>query len=92
MLCTEREPHLSLEQAFSKLMSTAGLSVFVTLMASCLAFALGSVDDLNSVKWFSAFATLNTVSEVSVQGIQATPLSCSHHIPLHISFKCTPFP
>jgi hypothetical protein len=57
----DREPHLSVEESFSKLMGTAGLSVLVTLMASILAFALGTSDDLNSVKWFSGFATLNAV-------------------------------
>lgn len=35
--------------------------VQVTLLASTVAFALGSVDDLNSVKWFSAFSALNTL-------------------------------
>ncbi|KAJ9526088.1 hypothetical protein QJQ45_009538 [Haematococcus lacustris] len=59
-IIVQREPGLSLEASFSKLMSTAGLSVQVTLMASAVAFALGAVDDLNSVKWFSAFASLNT--------------------------------
>ncbi|GFH08868.1 uncharacterized protein HaLaN_03903 [Haematococcus lacustris] len=59
-IIVQREPGLSLEASFSKLMSTAGLSVQVTLMASSVAFALGAVDDLNSVKWFSAFASLNT--------------------------------
>jgi patched 1 protein len=57
---------LTLEESFSKLMGTAGLSVFVTLMASILAFALGTSDDLNSVKWFSGFATLNAVSKSRV--------------------------
>ena len=33
----------------------------VTLTASAVAFSLGAVSGLNSVRWFSAFATLNTV-------------------------------
>jgi hypothetical protein len=33
----------------------------VTLLASCVAFALGAVDRLLSVRWFSAYATLNTL-------------------------------
>ena len=42
-------------------MATAGLSVQVTLLASSVAFSLGAVTNLNSVRWFSAYATLNTV-------------------------------
>ena len=33
----------------------------VTLLASAVAFSLGSVTGLNSVRWFSAYATLNTI-------------------------------
>jgi hypothetical protein len=33
----------------------------VTLLATSVAFALGSTDLLNSVKWFSAFACLNAL-------------------------------
>ena len=36
-------------------------SVQVTLLASAVAFSLGSVTGLNSVRWFSAYATLNTI-------------------------------
>ena len=35
--------------------------VQVTLLASAVAFSLGAVTGLNSVRWFSAFATLNTI-------------------------------
>lgn len=57
----QREPWLTLPESFGKLMSTAGTSVQVTLLASAVAFALGSADELASVKWFSAYATLNTL-------------------------------
>mmetsp|Transcript_34827 Transcript_34827/g.88256 ORF Transcript_34827/g.88256 Transcript_34827/m.88256 type:complete len:913 (-) Transcript_34827:778-3516(-) len=60
-IIVEREPWLAPPEAFARLMSTAGLSVQVTLLASAVAFALGSVDELNSVKWFSAFSALNTL-------------------------------
>lgn len=33
----------------------------VTLLASAVAFALGAVTNLNSVRWFSVHATMNTV-------------------------------
>ena len=59
-IIVHREPGLTLGQAFGQLMATAGLSVQVTLVASAVAFALGAVTNLNSVKWFSAFAALNT--------------------------------
>ena len=59
-ILVHREPGLTLGQAFGQLMATAGLSVQVTLVASAVAFALGAVTNLNSVKWFSAFAALNT--------------------------------
>ena len=52
---------LTFEDAFGELMATAGLSVQITLLASAVAFSLGAVTNLNSVRWFSAFATLNTV-------------------------------
>jgi patched 1 protein len=57
----QRQPYLTLQESFGKLMGTSGLSVQVTLLASAVAFALGAVDELNSVKWFAAFASLNTV-------------------------------
>ena len=60
-ILVHREPGLTLDQAFGQLMATAGLSVQVTLVASAVAFALGAVTNLNSVKWFSAFAALNTI-------------------------------
>lgn len=60
-IIVQRAPGVSMEDAFGQLMRTAGLSVQVTLLASSVAFALGAVDDLPSVKWFSAFATLNTL-------------------------------
>jgi hypothetical protein len=52
---------MPIQKAFGELMATAGLSVQVTLLASAVAFSLGAVSHLNSVRWFSAFATLNTI-------------------------------
>ncbi len=60
-IIVQREPWLTLPEAFSKLMSTAGLSVQVTLLASAVAFSLGALDVLASVRWFSAFACLNAL-------------------------------
>lgn len=52
-------PDLPLVARMQAVMSGAGLSVAVTLLASTVAFALGATSALNSVKWFSVFACLS---------------------------------
>eukprot|EP00798_Chlamydomonas_sp_ICE-L_P007447 gene7447-587_t len=56
-----RQPGMTLAAAMYKMMSTAGVSVQVTLLASAVAFALGATATLNSVKWFAIYATMCTV-------------------------------
>ncbi|KAG2445676.1 hypothetical protein HXX76_000284 [Chlamydomonas incerta] len=55
-------PAASLQARFRRLMSSAGTSVFVTLLASAVAFALGAINELPSVRWFSVYATMGVVS------------------------------
>jgi patched 1 protein len=76
----QREPWLTLPESFSKLMSTAGLSVQIILLASAVAFALGAVDELASVKWFSAFAALNTVM---ILVLMVRVRACVAHVGCH---------
>ncbi|MEW5303537.1 MAG: hypothetical protein WDW36_006218 [Sanguina aurantia] len=52
-------PGMPLASRMRAVMSGAGLSVAVTLLASTVAFALGATSALNSVKWFSVFACLS---------------------------------
>ncbi|GFR43592.1 hypothetical protein Agub_g4689 [Astrephomene gubernaculifera] len=54
-------PAASLEERFRSLMSSAGTSVVVTLLASAVAFALGAISELPSVRWFSVYATMGVV-------------------------------
>jgi len=55
-------PSHTLKQRMTKVLSSAGLSVQVTLMASTVAFALGTISELPSIRWFSVFATMSTFS------------------------------
>ncbi|KAG2453756.1 hypothetical protein HYH02_001967 [Chlamydomonas schloesseri] len=55
-------PAASMQARFRRLMSTAGTSVVVTLLASAVAFALGAINELPSVRWFSVYATMGVVS------------------------------
>ncbi|KAG1663694.1 hypothetical protein FOA52_013262 [Chlamydomonas sp. UWO 241] len=60
-IIVERTPSMTMSAAFGQLMATSGVSVVITLLASILAFALGVVNELNSVRWFAGFAALNTL-------------------------------
>lgn len=55
-------PAASMQARFRRLMSSAGTSVVVTLLASAVAFALGAINELPSVRWFSVYATMGVVS------------------------------
>ncbi|KAG1663695.1 hypothetical protein FOA52_013263 [Chlamydomonas sp. UWO 241] len=60
-IIVERTPSMTMSAAFGQLMATSGVSVIITLLASMIAFALGVINDLNSVRWFAGFAALNTL-------------------------------
>ncbi len=50
----------------------------VTLLASVVAFSLGAVDELPSVRWFSAFASLNTLL-ILIMMVRCTSSQASAH-------------
>ncbi|KAG2483200.1 hypothetical protein HYH03_017935 [Edaphochlamys debaryana] len=55
------DPTRPLESRLRKLMAGAGTSVVVTLLASAVAFALGSISELPSIQWFAVYATMSIV-------------------------------
>lgn len=60
---------IPLPALFQRLMSGAGMSVAVTTLASMVAFALGTLVPLPSIKWFSAYAVLSVLCICIIQVI-----------------------
>lgn len=56
-----------LQVRMTKLMAGTGLSVAITLLASTVAFALGTISSLPSIQWFSVYATMSTIM-IAVMG------------------------
>lgn len=54
----DKDPDATMATHLGELMSTAGMSVVGTSLTSCVAFAFGTMNELPSIAWFSAFATL----------------------------------
>lgn len=55
-------PGATLSERFAMLGRGAGFSVIVTLTASAVAFALGAISELPSVRWFSGYAALGVLA------------------------------
>jgi hypothetical protein len=46
-----RNPGLTVEQRFRRLMETAGLSTLVVAMTNVVAFGLGAISDIPAIHW-----------------------------------------
>ncbi len=46
-----RDPGLTVEQRFRRLMETAGLSTLVVAMTNVVAFGLGAISDIPAIHW-----------------------------------------
>ncbi|KAG2484795.1 hypothetical protein HYH03_016448 [Edaphochlamys debaryana] len=55
------DPGLALEERLRRLMGSAGTSVVITLLASAVAFALGSISEMPAIRWFSVYATMGVI-------------------------------
>ena len=49
-----RNPGLTTEQRFRRLMETAGLSTLVVAMTNIVAFGLGAISDIPAIHWCDA--------------------------------------